>query len=165
MWGRWPGGVSCYNKVPVKPLNHDCGAKCIDVHISPTFLGWISKKRRKKGKGFIQEIGGAHQNHKVSKFTALQKDWEKKMRWLVSKMFQILTVFVMFIPIWGNDPVWCFAYVSNGLVQPATKKIQAPFQLSLPRSRRFLGRCPREIRLDTISKMCLGRFIDVLDLQ
>ena len=31
--------VSCYNKVPVKPLNHDCGAKCIDVHISPTFLG------------------------------------------------------------------------------------------------------------------------------
>ena len=111
------GRLPCYNKVPVKPLNHDCGAKCIDVHLSPTFLGWISKKRRKKRQGFIQEIGGAHQNHKVSKFTALQKDWEKNMRWLVSKMFQILTVFVMFIPIWGNDPVWwlriCFKWVGS----------------------------------------------------
>ena len=54
-------------------LNHDSGAKCIDVQLSPTSLGWIRKKRRQKRKGYIKNNNGAQQNHKVSKFTAFRE--------------------------------------------------------------------------------------------
>ena len=43
--------------------------------------------------------------------------------------FKILNIF-LFIPIWGNDPIWRIKkYVSNGLVQPPTRNFLGKFEL------------------------------------